>query len=50
MEELIAASKVLLETAKQKNSKDMLLDKFTLRFMKYIDIDAALEWIAEEQS
>ena len=50
MEEVITASKVLLETAKRKNSKDMLLDKFTLRFMKYLDIDAALEWIAEEQS
>ena len=47
MEEVIDASRALLETAKAKNSKDMLLDKYTLRFMKYIDIDAALGWIDE---
>ena len=50
MKEVIEASKVLLETAKSKNSKDILLDKYTLRFMKYIDIEAALGWIAEAQS
>ena len=49
MKEVIKASKQLLQEAKDKRSKDMLLDKFTLRFIKYVDIDAALAWIAEEE-
>ena len=49
MKEVIKASKELLLEAKDKCSKDMLLDKFTLRFIKYVDIDAALAWIAEEE-
>ena len=49
MKEVIKASKKLLLEAKERRSKDMLLDKFTLRFIKYVDIDAALAWIAEEE-
>ena len=49
MKEVIQASKKLLQEAKDKCSKDMLLDKFTLRFIRYVDIDAALAWIAEEE-
>lgn len=49
MKDVIQASKALLENAKVKKSKDMLLDKFTLRFMRYVDIDAALNWIKEEE-
>ena len=49
MKDVIQASKALLENAKAKKSKDMLLDKFTLRFMRYVDIDAALNWIKEEE-
>lgn len=49
MKDVIQASKALLENAKVKKSKDMLLDKFTLRFMRYVDIDAALSWIKEEE-
>ena len=49
MKEVIQASKKLLQEAKDKRSKDMLLDKFTLRFIKYVDIDAALAWITEEE-
>ena len=49
MKEVISASKKLLQDARDRKSKDMLLDKFTLRFAKYIDIDAALAWIAEEE-
>lgn len=49
MKEVIKASKKLLSEAREKQSKDMLLDKFTLRFAKFLDIDAALEWIAEEE-
>lgn len=49
MKEVIKASKKLLQEAKDKRSKDMLLDKFTLRFIKYVDIDAALAWIKEEE-
>lgn len=49
MKEIIKASKKLLTEARDKQSKDMLLDKFTLRFAKFIDIDAALAWIAEEE-
>ena len=49
MKEVIQASKKLLTEAKDRKSKDMLLDKFTLRYAKYVDIDAALAWIAEEE-
>ena len=49
MKDVIKATKTLLTEAKTRKSKDMLLDKFTLRFAKYIDVDAALEWIAEEE-
>lgn len=49
MSEVIRISKQMLLRAKQRNSKDMILDKFTLRFMKYIDIDAAIAWIEEEE-
>lgn len=49
MKEVIKASKKLLIEAREKKSKDMLLDKFTLRFVKFLDIDAALDWIAEEE-
>lgn len=49
MLDVIAGAKKLLEKAKAKDSKDMLLDKFTLRFLKYIDIDGALAWIREQE-
>ena len=49
MKEVIKASKKLLQEATDKCSKDLLLDKFTLRFIRYVDIDAALAWIAEEE-
>lgn len=48
MESVITRSRTILEEASRKRSKDMLLDKFTLRYLRYIDIDAALAWIAEE--
>ena len=50
MKEVISASKQLLLEAKAKKSKDMLLDKFTIRYAKYIDIQAALDWIQEEET
>lgn len=49
MLDVIAGAKKLLEKAKAKDSKDMLLDKFTLRFLKYIDIESALNWIKEQE-
>ena len=49
MKDILASSKQMLEVAKLRNSKDLLLDKFTLRFISYIDIDAALAWIQEEE-
>ena len=49
MKEVVKAAKKMLEEAKRKDSKDMLLDKFTLRYAKYVDVDAALHWIAEEE-
>lgn len=49
MLDVIAASKAILENAKNKECKDMLLDKFTLRFLKNIDIEAALAWINEQE-
>ena len=49
MLDVIAGAKKLLEKAQAKDSKDMLLDKFTLRFLKYIDIEGALAWIMEQE-
>ena len=49
MKDVINKSKEMLEEAKAKNSKDFLLNKFTLRFIDYIDIDSALAWINEEE-
>ena len=49
MKDVITTAKEALTKAKEHGSKDMLLNKQTLRFMKYIDIDAALEWIKEEE-
>lgn len=49
MKEVILSSEVMLNEAKKKRSKDFLLDKYTLRYMKYIDINAALDWIKEEK-
>jgi hypothetical protein len=47
MRAVLTASKALLENAENKKSKDMLLDKFTLRYYKYIDLKAALDWFKE---
>lgn len=49
MKSVIEASKKLLLEALRRNSKDLLLDKFTLRYAKYMDIQAALNWISEEE-
>ena len=50
MDKVLKKSKELLEIAQKKNSKDFLLDKFTLRFIRYVNIQAALDWIEEENS
>ena len=50
MGKVLAKSKQLLTIANEKHSKDFLLDKFTLRYIRYVDIQAALDWIAEEES
>jgi hypothetical protein len=47
MGRVLAAAKELLLTAKEKKSKDFLLDKFTLRFIRYVDVEAALGWFDE---
>lgn len=49
MNAVVKIAKRMLLEAKQRNTKDVILDKFTLRFMKYIDIDLALAWIQEEE-
>lgn len=50
MDKVIKKSKELLEIAQEKKSKEFLLDKFTLRFIRYVNIQAALDWIAEEEN
>ena len=47
MEQVLKSSKEILLSAESKKSKDLLLDKFTLRYFKYIDIIAALKWFDE---
>lgn len=49
MKRIIRTAKEMLLEAKRKNSKDFLLNKFTLRYIDKIDIEAALEWIKEEE-
>lgn len=47
MEQVLKASEDILLRADTRQSKDLLLDKFTLRFIKYIDVKKALEWFDE---
>jgi hypothetical protein len=49
MKEIINAAKAMLLDAKARNSKDLLLNKFTLRYIEKLDIDLALSWITEEE-
>lgn len=49
MDKVLKKSEELLKIAKQKDSKEFLLDKFTLRFIRYVNIQAALDWMAEER-
>ena len=43
---VVKASVKILKEAKEKNASDILLDKFTVRHLKRIDVDAALSWLA----
>jgi len=45
MKRIIEAAEKTLKEAKAHNSNDMLLDKFTIRYLRYINVDVALEWI-----
>jgi hypothetical protein len=47
MKQVLVSSKMILERADAKKSKDLLLDKFTLRYFKYIDTGKALDWFKE---
>ncbi len=49
MKDVVNAAKTMLLEAKGRNSKDFLLNKFTLRYIDKVDIDAALDWIKEEE-
>lgn len=49
MKDVINAAKTMLLEAKRRNSKDFLLNKFTLRYIDQVDIDTALNWIKEEE-
>ena len=50
MKKVIIRSKELLETAQEKKSVEFLLDKFTISYINKLNIQAALNWIAEEES
>ncbi len=50
MLDVIKRAEGLLQEAIRKKSNDILLDKFTLRYLRYIDVEAALSWIQEEYS
>ena len=43
---VVKASIKMLEEARRKDASDILLDKFTVRHLKRIDVDAALNWLA----
>lgn len=46
MGEIIRASRRMVDEAIAKGSADMLLDKFTMRFAKDLDVAAARDWLA----
>lgn len=48
MGEVLIRAKAILEAGKE--SVDKLLDRNTLRFAKYMDAQAAIDWIEEEES
>lgn len=50
MPKAILKSEELLQEALRKNSNDIILDKFTLRYLRYIDVESAINWIQEEKS
>lgn len=45
MKRIIKAAEEALQEAKAHNSNDMLLDKFTIRYLRYINVDITLEWL-----
>lgn len=47
MKQVLDSSRAILKNAASRKSKDLLLDKFTLRYYKYIDLAAALDWFDE---
>ena len=49
MKEVISTSKRMLKEARDNKTKDQLLNKFTLRYINHIDIQAAIDWIEEEE-
>ena len=42
---VLASAKKMLQEAKSKDASDLLLDKFTVRHLKQIDVDVALRWL-----
>lgn len=48
MSEVLGRAKSILEAGKA--SVDKLLDRKTLRFAKYMDVQAAIDWIVEEET
>lgn len=48
MSEVLVRAKSILEAGKE--SVDKLLDRNTLRFAKYMDVQAAIDWIVEEET
>lgn len=50
LKSVVATSKKMLEEAKAKDASDILLDKFTVRHIKKIDVDAALAWLTAAQA
>lgn len=45
---VIGKGKELLEMAKKANSKDAIIDRYTLHLINSIDIESAIAWIEEE--
>ena len=45
LKKVLEASRKILEEAKAKDASDILLDKFTVRYLKQVDVDMALAWL-----
>lgn len=50
LKSVIERSRLIIDDAEKSGNKEVLIDKFTLHYANYIDIQAAKAWIEEERA